>query len=246
MSKFFSVCFCSLLVSCMAGSARAELIVAGPTLFYARAVQDITLFAGTPFNDTGSDLFFADITGFGFAGINRETQVGTTIDFNSVIGWSFDGSNDDFGVFRFGAVGPFTGADYSGAITNVVQDEADPGFATGDPSSFLSGDVSFSGSAFAFEFLSGDLAGVILTTDPTQNFSFVADFDGLPPSPGTVFLNDGDDALNVLFNGDVIGTTSNRRVFVTAVPEPGTFAALSAIGGIIVLRKRRSKVPAGK
>ena len=52
------------------------------------------------------------------------------------------GSNPLLGSYVFGNIPPLTGADFSGVITNVVQNSLDPGFATGQPSSFESGDFS--------------------------------------------------------------------------------------------------------
>jgi hypothetical protein len=59
-------------------------------------------------------------------GINREQQVGSTIEFNSLIGGRYLGSLPGIGDYAFGIVGGLTAADYSGQITNVVQNGADP------------------------------------------------------------------------------------------------------------------------
>ncbi|WP_145284738.1 PEP-CTERM sorting domain-containing protein [Pirellulimonas nuda] len=212
----------------------------------AKAIQDVTVFATASINPTGQELFFDDLFGVSSAGIVRETQVGDSIDL-TLTGWAFEGSNA-LGDYRFGAVGPFTGADYSGVITNVVQDPTDPGFSTGAPSSFVSGDVFLTGSSFAFEFLSGPLAGIVLVTDPAQNFAFEASFDGLPPSLGTVFTpTAGSDAVLNVYLTDAsgalvewVGTSSDRRVITT--PEPGSLTLLGLLGllGFLPVRKRRA------
>lgn len=217
-------------------SVRADPIVAGQTTWLAKAIQDVTLFPNTSINPTNEAIFIDDLFGIATAGFNREMQIGDTIAFNSVVGWDFVGSLPGIGDYRFGVAGPFTGSDYSGEITNVVQDASAPGFSSGDPSSFASGDVTLSGAAFGFEFLSGPLAGVVLTTDPTQNFAFVAQFDALPPSVGTTFTNSGDEVLNVFFNGELVGTSSDRRV--VTIPEPSS--CLSCLLGLIALLVRRS------
>ena len=77
----------------------------------------------------------------------------------SLSGGLFYGSDPLLGSFVFGNIPPLTGADFSGVITNVVQNPNDPGFPTGQPSSFQSGDFSFGGASFGFEFLTGPGGG---------------------------------------------------------------------------------------
>src|SRR3954471_18405600 len=181
--------------------AMAAPIIAGSTLLPGTAIQDITLLPNTPFNPTGSPILINDLFGVGSITINRDTQVGSTIPISSLSGGMFFGSNALLGTYVFGNIPPLTGADFSGVINNVVQNPSDPGFATGQPSSFQSGDFSFGGASFGFEFLTGPAAGLKLFTDPTVPFSFSSTFDGLPPSAGTVLNNSGPDVLNVLFDG---------------------------------------------
>ena len=227
----------------LASSAHADPILAGSTSFAAIAIQDVTVFANTSINPSGNDIFFDDLSGSSIATIVRDEQVGSTINISSLDGWVFEGSNA-LGDYRFGIVGPFSGSDYSGEITNVVQDPNDPGFNSGDPSSFVSGDYFISGTGFGFEFTSGPLTGVVLRTDPGQNFEFEATFDGLPPSPGTlltptpgsdqvldVYLTDG--SGNLL---ELVGTSSDRRILV--VPEPSSML-LIGLGGLLIFTGRR-------
>ena len=149
----------------------------------------------------------------------------------------FAGSLPGLGSYEFGAVGPYSPASYSGQITNVQQDANDPGFATGDPSSFVSGDFFLEGAGFGLVFTSGPLQGVVLETDPSQSFAFQSVWDGLPPSPGNVWTNSGTDVLNVLFNGEVVGTSSNRRI--VALPEPtGAQPYLLGLMGMAILGLR--------
>ncbi len=212
----------------------AEPIQAGNTSFPTRAIQDIVLLAGTSINP-GPEIPIPGFFGDGIFGFVRETQVGDTIVFNSTIDTAFYGSLPGFGDYVFGAVGPYEPSDYSGTITNIVQDPSDPGFASGDPSSFVSGDWQAGGAGFALEFTSGPLVGIVLETDTAQSFGFQGLLDGLPPSPGTLFTNMGDDVLNVLFNGEVVGTSSNRRLLV--IPEPSLFPLLMTLAmGLVVTR----------
>lgn len=230
-----------LLLAALTPYAAADPIVAGTTLLPGTAIQDITLLPNTPFNPTGSPILINDLFGIGSITINRDTQAGSTIPILSLSGGFFYGSDPLLGSFVFGNIPPLTGADFSGVITNVVQNPLDPGFATGQPSSFQSGDFSFYRASFGFEFLTGPAAGIKLFTDPAVPFSFTSTFDGLPPSAGTVLNNSGPDVLNVLFNGQVVATSSDRRIVLSAVPEPSslTLFCLAAVimGGYAAVRR---------
>jgi len=220
----------SLVLAILAAPrAEAEPIVAGTTNLSSAAIQDITLLPGTPLNPGTSAILITDVTGYGTITINRDAQVGNTITISSLAGGMYYGSNPGLpGDYVFGNIPPLTGADFSGSITNVVQNTADPGYATGQPSSFQSGDFSFGGASFGFEFLSGPFMGLTVFTDPTIPFSFSSTFDGLPPSNGTVLVNSGTDVLNILYNGQAIAQSSNRRIVInSAIPEPSGILLLS-------------------
>ena len=220
----------------LAATGQAAPIVAGITDIPTKAIQDVTLFPGTPFNPTDAPIVIEGLFGIGNFGLNRQQQVDNTIDFH-LVDAVYAGSLPGLGDYIFGAVGGLTGPDYTGQISSVVQDPNDPGFAAGDPSSFASGDYFVTGAQFAFEFLSGPGAGAVLFTDPTQNFAFVATLDGLPPSPGTLFTATGDQVLDVLFNGEPVGTSSNRRVLV--IPEATTLLVALIGAASICLPGRR-------
>ena len=234
-----------LLSALAAPSVEAASIVAGTTNLPGTAIQDITLLAGTPFNPTASDILIKGLSGVGTITINRDAQVGSTITIASLAGGMYFGSDPSLGSYVFGNIAPLTGADFSGIITNVVQDPTDPGFSTGQPSSFKSGDFSFGGASFGFLFLTGPAAGIKLFTDPAVPFSFSAPFDGLPPSAGTVLMNSGPDVLDVLFNGAVVARSSNRRIVLSAIPEPSSMILLGlGTVGLCVCRRRANRSPA--
>lgn len=220
--------------------ARAGPIIAGSTDLIGTAIQDITLLPNTPFNQSSSAILIKGVSGYGTITLNRDAQTGSTINFLSLAGGMYFGSNASLGSYVFGNVAPLTGADFNGSITNVVQNSGDPGFATGQPSSFQSGDFSFGGNSFGFKFLSGPAAGITLFTDPAVPFRFGAHFDGLPPSAGTVLMNTGPDVLNVLYGGSVVALSSNRTIVLGAVPEPASFVMLGS-GVLLTLGYARGR-----
>lgn len=223
---FFSL----VALSIASPSARGALVVSGQTEIIATAIQDITLFANTAVNP-GAE-FTRNVIGEGSLILNRDAQIGTTINIPSLTG-VFTGSDAAFGEFRFGTLTAAGEAAFSGSITNVVQDPNDPGFATGDPSSFLSGDYQVSGDFFEFELLA---TGAFFTTGAV---TFDSQFDGLPPSAGTI-IDGGDAPVDILFNGVVVGFSSNRRI--AAVPEPSSAALLGSVAVSMLVRSRRRRI----
>ena len=219
--------------------AESAFIVAGPTTMNGTATMDLTLLPSTPFNPTTSPILLSGVSGYGPLTINRETQVGSTILISSISGGAYFGSNPNLGTYVFGNIPPLAGSSFTGSITNVVQNAADPGFATGQASSLQSGDFTLGGASFGFQFLSGPAAGVILFTDPAVPFSFTAHFDGLPPSQGTILQGAGTNVLNIFSGGVLVAQSSNRTItLTTVVPEPGSLA-LSGLGLALLATRLR-------
>ncbi len=236
-----------ILAAVSAPPAKAGLIIAGSTDLYSVAVMDLTLLANTPFNPTSSNILLSGVSGTGTITINRNAEVGNTITIASLSNGLYYGSNAALGSYVFGNVPPLTGADFSGVINNVVQNSNDPGFATGQPSSFQSGDFTFGGNSFGFMFLTGPAAGISLFTDPSVPFQFEGNLNGLPPTGGSALHNSGPDALNVLYNGVVVAQSSNRTINLLApVPEPASIMMLGlgigSVGSIGYLRGRNLRV----
>lgn len=239
MSRFVSMMAVVAAVG-VGSAAEGAPIIAGTTSLYSRAIQDITLLPGTLLNPTGDPVLIKDLYGDGVITIHRDAQVGSTITFASLSGGQYYGSNAMVpGNYVFGNIPPLTGADFSGSITNVVQDPLDPGYATGQPSSFVSGDFQFGGASFGFMFLDGPFAGLAVYTDPTVPFAFSAHFDGLPPSLGTVLVNSGTNVLNIKLGGVTVATSSNRRILI--VPEPASLAMVG-LGVLAVAAMARGRL----
>jgi hypothetical protein len=220
-----------------APAAQADPIVAGSTFFASTAIQDITLLANTAFNPTDREVTF-EIQGVGGLLFNRDTQTGSTINISTATGL-YSGFSPFLGTYTFGSIAPLSPTDFSATITNVVQNPSDPGYATGQPSSFVSGNLIFGGASFGLA-IDG---GPSLYTDPLVPFSFSATLDGLPPSVGTVLSNAGADVLNILYNGEVVARSSNRRIIMSApVPEPSSLllcgASIAVLGGMSWSRRR--------
>ena len=224
-SIFALFCATIAMILATANQAGAGLIPAGTTYLHGTAIQDITLLGGTPLNP-GPAFTIYGVSGVGTIEVDYGTQVGNTLPIISLSGGqfygSFSGPYAGLGSYVFGNVAPLTGASFNGSLTNVVQNP---------DSSFKSGDFTFGGNSFGFEFLTGPYAGITLFTDPTVPFQFGASFDGLPPSPGTVLGSQGNDVLPVLFGTTEVATSENRTIVLTSVPEPSSFALL-CIGGI--------------
>lgn len=94
-----------LLAAAATSPARAAPIIAGPTVLHSKAIQDITLLPGTPFNPTASPIVIDDLFGIGPLTIFRDAQVGSTITFSQLDG-RFFGSHPALGDYVFGRVPP--------------------------------------------------------------------------------------------------------------------------------------------
>ena len=222
-------------------SSHAAPIIAGTTYLPGTAIQDVVLYGNSPINP-GPTIVINGLSGVGSITINRDAEdpVTKSITIPNLSGGLYYGQNANLPpgtTYVFGNIPPLTGMDFSGSITNVVQNPLDPGFATGQPSSFQSGDFAFGGNSFGFQFLSGPLMGLKLFTDSSTPFGFTSTFDSLPPSAGTELLSSGTDALNVLYTDPtsgqtyVVGQSSDRIIVLSSVPEPSSVVLL-AVGGL--------------
>ncbi|QEH35188.1 hypothetical protein OJF2_37350 [Aquisphaera giovannonii] len=234
---------CLLLLAalpmCLPASARAAPIVAGDTTFHGTAVQDVTILGGTAFNP-GPEFTLYGLSGVGYFTIHRQAQVGSTIEFAG--GDSlFSGSYAGLGSYTFGTGAPLGGGSFHGMIENVVQDPTDPGFASGDPSSFASGDYT----AYLDRFLFKLADGTILETGGV--YALAATLDGLPPRTATTLQGSATDRNPIYYgdpaNGFLVGYTTNGAIYVSAVPEPSAFClggiAMAAVGLSLARSRRR-------
>jgi PEP-CTERM motif len=205
----------------VAPRAQATPIVAGQTILTFFPIQDIELLPNTFLNPGSSSILLDHVTAFGQAPFDRQAQTGSTIHLTN---GRFDGTgfNPALGTFELFSL------HLSITITNVVQNPNDPGFASGNPSSFASGDVVFNVADFGARLANGLLLTV---KDP---FLFDATFDGLPPSPGTLYLSNPFDKRLDIYATDpgtgqeVVVAQSFHRYLVEAasVPEPSSLLLL--------------------
>lgn len=119
-----------------------------------------------------------------------------------------------------------------------------PGFPTGDPSSFVSGDFSVN----TFFLLGIPDLGLAIYSDPAVPAVFTAALTGLPPPEGTILTSP--DPVNLFLQvGDeidpasdlLIGESFARTVTVTSTPEPSTILML-ATAGVVALGARRFRI----
>ncbi|WP_165228572.1 PEP-CTERM sorting domain-containing protein [Aquisphaera insulae] len=218
-------------------TARAAPIVAGDTTFHGMAVQDVTILGGTAFNQ-GPEFTLYGLSGVGYFTIHRQAQVGSTIEFTG--GDSlFSGSYAGLGDYTFGTGAPLGGGSFHGMIENVMQNTNDPGFASGDPSSFASGDYTAYLDRFFFKLADG----TILETGGV--YALTATLDGLPPRTTTTLQGSATDRNPIYYgdpsNGLLIGYTTNGSIIVSAVPEPSALClgGIAAAGvGLALIRRR--------
>ena len=232
-----TVFFTVLALLMVALRIHAASIVAGQTTLTLFPIQDIELLPNTFLNPGSSSILLEHVTAFGRAPFDRQAQTGSTINLTN---GTFDGTgfNPVLGTFELFSL------HLSITITNVVQNPNDPGFASGNPSSFASGEAIFNVADFGARLANGLLLTV---KDP---FFFDATFDGLPPSPGTLYLSDPFDKRLDIYATDpgtgqeVVVAQSFHRFLVeaAAVPEPSSLllCGLGAAGlvGYRSLRKQ--------
>jgi hypothetical protein len=236
-NKLVMTCAMIAAVAISPRHSKAGLIEPGTTVLYGTAIQDITLYVDPSNLQALPSPVTVHVSGHGSIVLHRDAETaGNSIPVHFE-GGAFSGFDPLLGFFVFGNVGKLTGADFTGSIDNVVQDPADPGFATGQESSFVSGDFHLGGASFGFTFLS--LGGLTLYTDPSVPFEFSSTIYGLPPAPFTL-TNFGSDVLPVrlgpnpygLPENTLLAESSNRTIVLSSVPEPSSMAllGLGAIG----------------
>ena len=241
MRRLLAITLSLLLALTVCAQSHGTPIKAGTTTVMADAIQDIELVPGTPFNPTNDSILLADVTARGWYSLDRAEQAGFLIPILEVES-VFIGFHPLVGPFELGngaAHGIGTG---SGVILSVIQDPNDPGFPTGEPSSFLSGDLAVS-ATFGLRITGGPAAGAeLFTKDPV---TFAGVFDGLPPSVGTTVVSPG--AIDI-FTANPMGgpdllvaVSTNRRI--ATIPEPSAFtlAGVGLIGLAFAWRYRRRR-----
>ena len=216
------------------GSGNASSLAApvggGTTALWMFPIQDVILPANSPFNSSDSDVLADDVTAFGASVFQRQAQVGTTIELTD--GHFFGtGAHPLLGNFELLTGTPHGFSPMTATLENVVQDPAHPGFASGDPASIVAADLV----EFVVPDYGVNLLDLGVSLEVRDSFFFTAAFDGLPPSPGTVYTADPFTGTASLLPAYLAGTEtlvafSTERRLIADVPEP-TALVLLVVGG---------------
>lgn len=227
-------------LSLVAPVADAAPIVAGSATQSYVNVQQIRLFPGTPFNP-GPELVEFALTARGPLTATWESQVGSTMQ-HTVPFVHFTGlfpGGIPFDILAGTPDLPPT----TGQFSNIVQNPADPGFASGNPSSLVSAD--YSNTAYFKQVLPD---GTTIYSDQVNPAVFNSTLAGLPYPLGQEFISTGPLDLYVQLgsridqaNDLVIGQSLHR--VVTVVPEPTglTLLSLGTVCLLVARWRRRSR-----
>ncbi len=227
--------------------AEAEPIEAG-TATYEYTNSFVTrLFPGTPFNP-GSEPVDVPVVSTGVFTHVWDAQVGDTIS-DELTSLRQTGALPGDPPIPFTIIGGFDETPelgpFLGTISDIVQDPADPGFATGNPSSLTS----------AFRRVGGPFAQVLI--DGTylyaiDDYVFETNITGLPFPVGTQFVGTDDSVLDVRVrlgaeidpdNDPVIGQALGGGIveITRVVPEPASLVlAIGCVGLACLVTTRRS------
>jgi hypothetical protein len=224
-------------LSLVATVADAAPIVASSATQSYINIQQIRLFPGTPFNP-GTEPVEFELFASGTLTAAWDAQVGNTMQ-HSVPFVDFVGvfpGNIPFHIFAGTPDLPAT----TGQFSNVVQNPADPGFATGDPSSFVS--ANYTSTAYFKQVLPD---GTTVYSDQINPPTFTGTLSALPYPLGQQFTSTGPLNLYVQLgptidqaNDLLIGQSLHSVVEV--VPEPTALSLLCA-GTLYLVGARRRK-----
>lgn len=192
--------------------------------------------------------------------VHRDAQVGTTIDTEIVsldlvgasvnvgpvtvrVGDRNDGFGGDHPQHPVPAGAPVQEGPSLGQITNVVQNPGDPGFGSGDPSSFVSGDsffdVFFEIDTAGMTFYNRDafrLEATIFCLPPIGSGCFGPNAYRLVGPPVDLFIRQGP---NNTTGDPLVGMVGSASDHHTPIPEPVTFALMAL--GLAGMRLRRTR-----
>lgn len=229
-----------LLVLSSLQPARAAVVTSGLSALPGQPVQDLILSPGTPFNPGQTEVRLADVTATGVTLFERATQVGNRIDMSNGR-FTGTGTYQGLGNFTLKTGQPNGFTPMTAVLENVVQDANHPGFATGDPASIISANITYTVPNWGVRL---DDLGIEL--EVRSPFSFTGTLNGLPPTVATTIadpqIGSGQDRQAVFLAGTntVIGFSTNRRYIFAAVPEPSAAMFGFMLSGLLVFRRPRS------
>ncbi|MCP5517494.1 MAG: hypothetical protein H7A45_09595 [Verrucomicrobiales bacterium] len=215
--------------------AEAATIVAGDDLLYSTTGK-VTITINNAFIPGGLYEVIDLVQINPPAIVHRDAQVGTTID-TEIVSLELAGTSSTLGplTVRVGAGLGVVEGPTLGQVTDVVQNPADPGFPTGDPSSFQSGKSYFNALfeidtslGVAYNKIPHQLGPVPISSLPPDPIYY--------PSPASLPLwldigtiGDHSDDVQIGMIGPIFHT-----------PEPDSYALIAVAGllGFGVYRRR--------
>jgi hypothetical protein len=216
-------------------AAPAAPIVGGRDVYTVTNFQSVELFPGTPFNPGPAPVTVL-VPASGLLVVDRNAQVGTTITSTVALAQltgTFPAPLPPIPFTILAGTHDLPAA--LGVISNVEQNPAAPGFATGHPSSFVAGDFR---EEAVFKQVLPD--GTTIYSDPVNPAVFTARLTGLPYPVGTTFVSPESVNLYVQTGprfdptrDPVIGRSFNRSLIVTGqvTPEPASVMLFGLVAG---------------
>jgi len=184
-----------------------------------------TNFSGATINASGNQPFVST----GGTNLNNANFSGTTFNFTFPNNGAFG-----FNTFNAGELGGniLAGADFTNSVWNFTgNSDADP-----DAFNIGPGSTSSADSALAADFSGANFSGVTDSDTTEQIIANLGRFDGTT-AVGAFF--DENTVLPTGFTSADLIAAGWQDLSASSIPEPGSMALLTALGGLLCIRRRR-------